>query len=193
MPAPSQPLIVPDPIDLRLVAAVGRRGEIGREGGLLFRLKADMQHFRAVTAGKPVLMGRKTWESLPKRPLPGRPNLVISRNPDILTPGATLWSNVGLAISAARAMAARLGVLEVAVIGGADIYAACLPFATRMSLTEVEAEAEADAYFPAFDAGDWIELSARRYAADADNECGFVIRELARTGSPPQAPLFRDR
>jgi dihydrofolate reductase len=169
-----------DPLPLRLVAAIGRRGEIGRDGGLLFRLKSDMAHFRALTSGKPVLMGRRTWDSLPRRPLPGRPNLVVTRNAGLAAPGASVWSHVATAIAAARAMAAGSGAEEVCVIGGADIYAACLPFATHLSLTEVEAQAEADAFFPAFDRAQWREVSARAVSADADNEAGFVIRDLAR-------------
>ncbi len=160
--------------------AVGRRGEIGRDGGLLFRLKADMANFRAVTAGKPLVMGRKTWDSFPRRPLPGRPNLVVSRNSGFQAPGGSVWSGVPGALAAACAMAARSGVDEVCVIGGADIYAASLPFATRLYLTEVDAEAEADVFFPSFDRTEWEETSARRVAQDADNVASFTIRDLGR-------------
>lgn len=167
-------------VAVALVVAAGRRGEIGYRGGLLFRLKADMAHFRAVTAGKPLVMGRKTWESFPKRPLPGRPNLVVSRNADFSAPGATVWPQLSAALAAGCAMAARAGVGEVCVIGGAEIYAASLPFATRLHLTEVDAEAEADAFFPAFDRSGWEEVSARRVERDADNVASFTIRDLRR-------------
>lgn len=179
---PDRPIksVSDDAIALRIVVATGRRGEIGLKGGLLFRLKADMAHFRATTAGKPVLMGRKTWEGLQKRPLPGRSNVVVSRNANFLAPGATVWSDLSTAIAGARAMAARQGVDSVSVIGGAEIYAACLPYVTRISLTDVDAETEADAFFPAFDRGEWIETSARRVEADADNVAAFTIRELVR-------------
>lgn len=169
-----------DPIGLRLIAAAGRRGEIGNRGRLLFRLKADMSYFRAKTAGKPVVMGRKTWDSLPKKPLPGRPNLVVTRDASFMAPGAFVFSSLPVAAAAARAMAARMGVDEATCIGGAEIYAAALPLADAISLTEVDAEAEADAFFPKFDLKEWREVSAQRHAADDDNEASFVIRELVR-------------
>ncbi len=171
-----------DPIGLTIVAAMGRRREIGREGTLPFRLKTDMMHFRDVTGGKPVLMGRKTWESIPKRPLPGRPNVVVSRNPDFDAQGACVFSSMGLAAAAARALADNLGGEEVCVIGGGQIYAAALPMVKRMWLTEVDAEVDADVFFPAFDTDEWKEVSAVRHEADADNEAAFVIRELVRKG-----------
>jgi dihydrofolate reductase len=165
-----------------LVAAIGRRGELGRDGGLVFRLKADMAHFREVTRGKPLLMGRRTWESLPKRPLPGRPNLVLTRDAGRLAPGAWMFADLAAALAAGRAMAAARGAGELAVIGGAGVYAATLPFATRLWLTEVEAEADADVFFPAFDRGDWREVSARRIEAGEGDDAPAVIRELVRRG-----------
>ncbi len=171
-----------DPIGLTIVAAMGRRREIGRDGGLLFRLKSDMMHFRDVTGGRPVLMGRKTWESLPKRPLPGRANVVISRNPDFDAPGGLVFSSMGLGAAAARALADNSDVDEVSVIGGGQIYAAALPIARRMWLTEIDAETDADTFFPDFDRSRWREVSAVRHEKDADNEAAFVIRELVRKG-----------
>ena len=169
-----------NPIRVRIVAAIGRRGELGFRNRLLFRLKADMASFRRVTAKSPLIMGRKTWESLPKRPMPGRPNIVATRNLDFMAPGAFVFSSLPPAVEAGRAMAAESGHGEVAVIGGADIYAAALTFATHMTLTEVEAEREADVFFPVFERAMWRETSAVRVEADADNEAPFVIRELER-------------
>lgn len=169
-----------DQIGVRIVAAIGRRGELGLNNKLLFRIKADMANFRRITATTPMLMGRKTWDSFPKRPLPGRPNIVATRNLDFMAPGAHVYSSVPPALAAARAMAALAGIPEVSVIGGADIYAAALPVATHMTLTEVEAEREATVFFPDFDRAEWRETSAVRMAADADNEYAFVIRELER-------------
>jgi dihydrofolate reductase len=169
-----------DPIGVRIIVAVGRRGEVGLKGRLLFRLKADMQNFRAVTAGKPVVMGRKTWDSLPKRPLPGRPNIVVTQNPDFQAPGAFVFSSLPVALTAARAMAARMGVNEAFVLGGAAIWEGAMPYVTQITLTEADAEAEADTFFPKFDLRDWREISVRSYGADADNEADFVIRELVR-------------
>jgi len=139
-----------------------------------------MAHFRAITARTPMVMGRKTWDSFPKRPLPGRPNIIATRNLDFMAPGAFIYSSLPPAVAAARAMAAQSGVGEVSIIGGAEIYAAGLAVATHMTLTEVEAEREADVFFPEFDRSEWLETSAVRHEADADNEAPFVIRELQR-------------
>ncbi len=169
-----------DPIGVRIVAAIGRRRELGFENKLLFRLKADMATFRKVTAKTPMVMGRKTWESFPKRPLPGRPNIIATRNLDFQAAGAFVYSSLPPAVAAARAMAAQAGIPEITIIGGSEIYAAGLAIATHMTLTEVEAEREADVFFPEFDRADWTEVSAIRHEADADNEAPFVIRELQR-------------
>lgn len=182
-PISRSPVLTPlpaDPVSVSLVAAIGRRGELGRGGELVFRLKADMANFRALTRGKPLVMGRKTWDSFPKKPLPGRPNLIATRNLDFLAPGAFVYSSIPPALAAARAMAAKMGVGEVCVIGGAEIYAAALPVADRLWLTQVDAEVEADVFFPAFDRSQWREASAMRVAAGDGNDYPFVIRELVR-------------
>ena len=179
MPTSTFPAAI-DAIGVRIVAAIGRRGELGLNNQLLFRLKADMANFRRVTAKTPMLMGRKTWDSFPRRPLPGRPNLVVTRNLAFMAPGAHVFSSVPPALAAARAMAAHAGIPEVSILGGADIYAAALPAVTHMTLTEVEAEREATVFFPDFDRSAWREVSARRIEADADNELPCVIRELER-------------
>ena len=171
-----------DPIGVRIVAAIGRRRELGFENRLLFRLKADMQNFRKVTAKTPLVMGRKTWESFPKRPLPGRPNIVATRNLDFEAPGAFVFSSLPPALAAARAMASKAGVSEVSIIGGAAIFAAGLEIATQMTLTEVDAEREAEVFFPEWDPKAWREVSAVRVGKDADNEETYVIRELERKG-----------
>lgn len=169
-----------DSIRVRIVAAIGRRGELGRDNRLLFRLKGDMANFRRVTAKSPLVMGRKTWESLPKRPMPGRPNIVATRNLDFLAPGAYVFSSLPPALAAAKAMAAASGLPEVAIIGGAAIFEEGLEVATHITLTDVDAEAEAEVFFPAFDRSLWRETSVARFEADADNEAPFVIRELER-------------
>lgn len=169
-----------DQIGVRIVAAIGRRRELGAGNKLAFRLKTDMATFRKVTARTPMVMGRKTWESFPKRPLPGRPNIIATRNLDFQAPGAFVYSSLPPAVAAARAMAAQLGVPEISIIGGAEIYAAGLAIASHMTLTEVDAEREADVFFPEFDRSEWIETSSVRHEADADNEASFVIRELQR-------------
>ena len=169
-----------DVIGIRFVAVIGRRGEVGKDNRLLFRLKADMANFRKITAKTPLVMGRKTWESFPKRPLPGRPNIIASRNLEFEAPGAFVFSSLPPALAAARAMAAKAGVGEVSVIGGPEIWAGSLDLATHMTLTEVDAEAEADAFFPKFDRKEWREVSAARFEKDESNQAAFVIRELER-------------
>jgi dihydrofolate reductase len=169
-----------DEIGVRIVAALGRRGEVGRGNRLLFRLKSDMTNFRTITAKTPLVMGRKTWESFPRRPLPGRPNIVATRNLEFTAPGAFVFSSLPPALAAARAMAAQAGIGEVSVIGGSEIWAAGLEIATHMTLTEVEAEREADVFFPKFDRKAWREVSARKFEKDDDNEAAFTIREYER-------------
>jgi dihydrofolate reductase len=139
-----------------------------------------MANFRAVTKGKPLVMGRKTWDSFPKKPLPGRPNLIATRNLDFIAPGAFVYSSIPPALAAGKAMAAKMGVSEVCVIGGAEIYAAALPVVDRLWLTEVDAEVEADTFFPSFDRKAWREASAVRFSAGDGNDYPFVIRELVR-------------
>jgi dihydrofolate reductase len=172
--------VTTDNIGVRIVAAIGRRGELGRDNGLLFRLKADMANYRRITAKTPMVMGRKTWESLPRRPLPGRPNIVATRNLDFLAPGAFVYSSLPPALAAARAMAAEAGIPEVSIIGGSAIFEEGLEVATHITLTEVDAEADATVFFPDFDRSLWRETSSVHVAADADNEASFVIRELER-------------
>jgi dihydrofolate reductase len=172
--------LAPDDVRLSLVAAQASNRGIGLKNGLLFRLKEDMAHFRAVTRGKPIVMGRKTWESLPRRPLPGRPNLVVTRQADFLAPEAFIYASLAGAVAAARSMAARLGVGEACVVGGAEIYAATLPLADVLWLTDVAVDAEADAFFPEFDRSAWREVSARRVEKGEGEEASYVIRELVR-------------
>jgi len=163
---------------LSLIAAVASNRAIGRAQQLLWHLPDDMRHFRETTRGKPVIMGRKTWESLPAtfRPLPGRRNLVVSRNPAYQAPGATLAGSLEDALRACADAA------EVFVIGGAELYRQALPLATRLYLTEVAASAKGDAFFPEFAPDDWEEIS-REPAHDAAGPVySFVIyqRQPAR-------------
>jgi dihydrofolate reductase len=173
-----------EPVGLTLVAAVGRRGELGRDGGLLFRLKDDMAHFKAVTRGCPVIMGRRTWDSLPRRPLPGRRNIVLTRNDSLPMPGAFVVGSAAVALEAGRTLASRTGARDVCVIGGAEIYGLFLPLADTLWLTEVDAEADADVFFPAFARSSWRETSVQRVTRDDDNEADFVIRRLERSKAP---------
>lgn len=137
-------------MSLILIAAVARNGAIGKDNQLLWHLPEDMKFFRETTRGATVMMGRKTWESLPERfrPLPGRRNIVITRQPDFVAAGAEIASSLDQALALA-------GDGRVFVIGGAEIYAQAMPRADEVIVTEVDVAPEADAFFPRIDAADW--------------------------------------
>lgn len=159
--------------EIVIVAALARNGVIGRDNGLPWRLKADLQHFRALTMGHPILMGRNTWESL-GRPLPGRRNLVVTRDSTFKADGAEVFTDPEAAIAAA-ADAERLFV-----IGGAQLYKTLFPRAERLVLTEVWADVEGDAHFPMFDRSDFIEERRDVRTADTDNEYDYDFVEYRR-------------
>jgi dihydrofolate reductase len=159
--------------EIVLIAAVARNGVIGRDNALPWRLKADLAHFRATTMGHPVLMGRKTWESLAK-PLPGRRNLVLTRQPGYQAPGAEVFDSAGEALDA-LANAAR-----IFVIGGAEIYCLLLQKADVLLLSEVAADVAGDARFPDFDRTRFREVCRTTHAADADNAYAVDFVEYRR-------------
>lgn len=165
---------------LALVVARARNGVIGRAGGLPWRLRSDMALFKASTMGKPILMGRKTWNSLPKRPLPGRTNIVLSREPELELPGAVVCARFDEAVSIAREQARDDGAEEICVIGGEALFALALPKARRLYLTEVEAEVEGDVTFPAFDEAAWREVRREPHAAGEGDDHPFTFRVLER-------------
>src|SRR3989344_2655521 len=137
--------------------ARARNGVIGRGGDLPWRLKTDLANFRATTMGKPVIMGRKTWESLPKKPLPGRTNIVLTRDGAFEAKGALVCDDFSEAVQIAREQAQDEGATEVCVIGGASLFELALPRAQRIYLTEVEAEAEGDVTRAPFHESAWTE------------------------------------
>lgn len=161
---------------LCLIAAVAANGAIGRDNGLLWQLPEDMAYFRQTTLGRPVIMGRKTWESLPPRfrPLPGRLNVVVSRNPAFQAPGAVLVHSLEEALEAA-------GGGEVFVIGGAELYAQSLARARRLYLTRVEDHPAADAFFPELSPAAWREVS-RRPGGASDPAYAFLVLERQGPG-----------
>jgi len=161
-----------------LIVAKARNGVIGNGGQLPWRLSEDLSFFKEVTIGKPIIMGRKTWESLPVRPLPGRDNIVISRNWNYAAKGARVYSSLGVAINAARSIARRAEVDELFVIGGASIYERGLPICDRLYLTEVDAAPAGDVYFPNLVPSEWTEVWQRSYTADDRNDHDFTIRCL---------------
>ncbi|MEN9855190.1 MAG: hypothetical protein RLZZ157_316 [Pseudomonadota bacterium] len=168
---------------LALVVARGSNGVIGKEGDLPWRLSNDLKHFKAVTLGKPVIMGRKTWASLPKA-LPGRPNLVVTRDTALQAEGASVWTDLEAALAAAHAKAAQLGVAEICVIGGGELYAQTLPRADRLYLTDVDAAPEGDAFFPDFDMAQWQETARTVVPAGPKDDFSFTLRTLDRISGP---------
>jgi dihydrofolate reductase len=160
--------------------ARARNGVIGRDGGLPWRLKSDMAIFRAVTMGKPVIMGRKTWESLPKRPLVGRTNIVLTRDGSYEADTALVCESFSEAVAIARDQAEDDGQSEVCVIGGVSLFELALPRARRLYLTEVDAEVEGDVVLPAFNEADWITVRETAYPAGEGDEYPFVHRVLER-------------
>jgi dihydrofolate reductase len=153
-----------------VVAAVARGGVIGRQNAIPWHLPEDMKRFRALTAGHAVVMGRRTWDSLPShfRPLPGRRNVVVTRNPDWSAEGAERAESVDDALR-------RLGdETQVYVIGGAELYAATLPLADELYVTEVDLEVEGDTFFPGFDAAAFEEVERERHAARDGTRFAFV-------------------
>ena len=165
---------------LVLVVARARNGVIGRDGDLPWRLRSDLQRFKAITVGKPCIMGRKTWESLPLKPLPGRLNLVLSKDESFEAKGALVCTTLDEAVEIARETAQEDEVDEICVIGGVALFAAALPRAKRLYVTEVEAEPEGDAVFPAFDEAAWTEVSSEAHPAGEKDDHGFVFRVLER-------------
>jgi dihydrofolate reductase len=158
-----------------IVVAVARNGVIGKAGGLAWKISDDLKRFKEITTGHPVLMGRKTYDSIGK-PLPNRSNIVISRTMTAVD-GVIIARSIDEAAARSKDEAERLGVDEIFIIGGADIYEKTLSFCGRIYLTEVEADVVGDAYFPALEPRDWRRTPAGRAERTARNEhpCGFFI------------------
>jgi dihydrofolate reductase len=156
---------------LSVIAAVARNGAIGKDNQLLWRIPQDLQFFKRTTLGMPVIMGRKTWDSLPERfrPLPGRRNIVVTRNAQ--------WHAEGVERAESLQAAMKLVATEpkAFVIGGAQLYAQALPLADEVVLTEVDAEFEADAFFPAWDRNAFEETSRESHPADASQPLAFAF------------------
>jgi dihydrofolate reductase len=156
-----------------ILVATDERGAIGRAGGLPWHLPADLKRFKVLTMGKPILMGRKTWESI-GRPLPGRLNVVITRQPGLTAAGATVVPSLDDALAAAG------DVDEVCVIGGAEIYRLALPLTNRIHLTRVHATVPADTFFPELEPSQWHEVSREDHPADERHAYAYSFLELRR-------------
>jgi len=164
---------------LTLIAAVANNGVIGQDNALPWHLPEDLQHFRQLTMGQVVIMGRKTWESLPERfrPLPGRLNIVVTRNKAYVAPGAEVVDSLGAAQKVGAGGTAR----TLFVIGGAELYAHALPLAERLELTEIAAEIAGDARFPALERSQWREVARRAGTSATGLRYAFVTYERSRS------------
>ena len=161
---------------ISLIAAMADNRVIGQGNRLPWHLPADLRHFKALTVGKPIIMGRRTWESLPGL-LPDRPHIVVTRNPAYRAEGCTV------AHSVEEALAAAGDVPEVMIVGGADFYAEMLPHADRIYLTLVHAQLEGDAFFPEYDPAEWEQLEREDHAPDERNPCPYSFITLQRSAA----------
>ncbi len=163
-------------LDITIVVARAKNGIIGNKGALPWHLPADLKRFKAITVGKPVVMGRKTFESIGK-PLPGRQNIVMTRDPAWTADGVTVVPNLAEAVAAAGLDPRVRG--DLMIIGGAEIYALALPIATRIELTEVDAEPAGDTILPPFDPARWCEVARVAHPAEGERP-GFAFVTLER-------------
>lgn len=166
-----------NPPIVSLLVAVARNGVIGRNNDLPWHLPEDLKRFKALTLGYPVVMGRRTYESIIERtgkPLPGRDNIVVTRRAGYAAPGCRVVHSLE------EALAAASGATTVFVIGGADIFALALPLATRLDVTEIDADVEGDVVFPAYDRGEWREVSREPGDGAAGLRYDFVVYERTK-------------
>ena len=160
---------------ISIIAAIDRRGAIGFENKLLFWLPNDLKRFKALTTGNTIIMGRKTFESLPKGALPNRRNIVLSSNPATVCPGAEVFVSLEEALAACRPQE------QVYIIGGASVYRQALPLADELCLTEIDAEApQADAYFTTIDPALWQEKSREVHLPDEKHPCPYAFVDYLR-------------
>ncbi len=164
-------------MNLSLVWAMAQNRVIGRNNSLPWHLPEDLKYFKRITMGKPVIMGRKTYESIGK-PLPGRANIVITRNPNVSIEGVRVVNSLNQAMTLCESIAEIDGVAEAMVIGGAEIYALAMPLADRLYLTEVHAEVEGDATFPEFDRSLWDEVARVDFEASESNPYDYSFLVL---------------
>lgn len=166
-------------MDIALIWAMSRNRVIGRDNTLPWRLPLDMQHFMATTMGKPVIMGRKTLESM-KAPLPGRTNIVLTTNNQYQRDGVTVVHDLDAALAVAAAQCEIDGQTEAMVIGGADIYTLALPLATRLYITHVHADVHGDVFFPEFALDAWRCVSSQEFAQDERHSADFTVAVYER-------------
>ena len=162
-----------------LVAAVAENNVIGRDGQLPWRLKSDLRHFRSITLDKPVIMGRKTFESIGK-PLDRRTNIVITRDTAFSKPGIVTAASFPAALELARQDAKKRGADEIMIVGGSDVFAAALPLAERLEITHVHAAPAGDVTFPPIDAKTWRQAARQEHPAGPDDDASFAVATYLR-------------
>ena len=160
---------------LSMIVAHAQNQVIGRDGDLPWRIPSDLKFFKRTTLGKPVLMGRVTWESLPF-PLPGRPNLVLSRNSAYTAKGAEVFTSLEEMVGRGFELAGELGADEVMIIGGARLYEIMMPHCRRIYVTEVQAEVEGDAYFPKLNAQAWKITAEEKLAKQPGDDYSVIVK-----------------
>ncbi|SMF55027.1 dihydrofolate reductase [Alteromonadaceae bacterium Bs31] len=168
-------------INIALVVAVARNGIIGRDNGMPWHLPEDFKHFKKITWGHPILMGRKTFESIGKA-LPGRTNIIVTRQKDWHAEGAIVASSLEQALIRGSGQAKKLGVDTQMVIGGAELYRQALPLAQRIYFTEVHADVEGDTTFPSLNHDQWQERERQDFAGQGNNSPAFSFVTLDRCG-----------
>jgi dihydrofolate reductase len=166
-------------MDIVLVAAIGENNVIGVDGKLPWHISSDLKHFRALTLNRPVIMGRKTYESI-GQPLDQRTNIVVSRNLARVGAGVVIATSIDAALAVARSDAEKRGVKEIMAIGGGDIFSALMPRASRLEITHVHASPEGDSFFPAIDPQEWEQRSGREIAAGPKDSASFALATYVR-------------
>jgi dihydrofolate reductase len=167
-----------------IIAAVAENGVIGQGGTMPWRLKSDMRHFRALTMGKPVVMGRKTYLSTSVKPLPARTNIVVTRDANFTAPGALVARSLEIALEVARGDALRRGS-DIMVIGGAEIYAQAMPLADRLEITRIHMNPQGDTAFPPIDPAVWREAAREPHPAGEGDEAAFDFVSYVKANTQP--------
>jgi len=167
---------------ISLIVAVAENGVIGRNGGLPWRLSSDLKTFRRLTMGKPMIMGRRTFQSIGK-PLDGRDNIVVTRDPYFAHEGVSTAATVADALTLARVLAGTRGAGEIMVIGGAEVYACTMPRADRIYLTRVHASPEGDKHFPTPDPAEWREVSREALPQGSKDQYPSTLIVFERVGA----------
>ena len=172
-------------VRISLVVAMSENGVIGRDGGLPWHIRSDLKKFKEVTHSKPIIMGSTTWESLPRKPLPGRLNLVLTRDPTFVAEGGIVCNSLHEALDIAREHAIEDGapaadMPEICVIGGANIFEQMLPRATRLYVSEIQATVEGDTHFPPIDPAIWTVISSEAVPQAEGDDHAFVFKVYER-------------